>query len=156
MFRGYWNNPKATAAAYIDGWFKTGDVGYLDKEGYLFIVDRIKDMVIRGGENIGCGEVEAALLEHPLVREAAVYSVPDERLGEEVAATIFCRGEIDEIELREFLLAGLAKFKIPRYIQQSEVSLPRTASGKIFKLQIKQNAMTSTLFIKDNLPLNRI
>jgi long-chain acyl-CoA synthetase len=156
MFRGYWNNPKATAAAYIDGWFKTGDVGYLDKEGYLFIVDRIKDMVIRGGENIGCGEVEAALLEHPLVREAAVYSVPDERLGEEVAATIYCHREIDEIELREFLLARLAKFKIPRYIQQSQVGLPRTASGKIFKLQIKQNAMTSTLFIGDNLPLNRI
>jgi long-chain acyl-CoA synthetase len=142
MFRGYWNNPKATAAAHIDGWFKTGDVGYLDKEGYLFIVDRIKDMVIRGGENIGCGEVEAALLEHHLVREAAVYSVPDERLGEEVAATIFCSVEIDETELREFLVARLAKFKVPRYIQQSEGNLPRTASGKIFKLQIKQDAMT--------------
>ena len=94
MFRCYWNNPKATADSHDNGWFKTGDVCYLDDEGFLFIVDRIKDMVIRGGENIGCGEVEAALLEHPLVREAAVYSVPDERLGEEVGATLFCDGTL--------------------------------------------------------------
>ena len=145
MFRGYWNNPEATAAAHVDGWFKTGDLGYLDEEGYLFIVDRIKDMVIRGGENIGCGEVEAALLDHPQIREAAVYSVPDERLGEEVAATIFCDSQINEAELREFLAPRLAKFKIPRYIRQSNDSLPRIASGKIFKLQIRQDARTAIL-----------
>ena len=145
MFRGYWNNPEATAAAHVDGWFKTGDLGYLDEEGYLFIVDRIKDVVIRGGENIGCGEVEAALLDHPQIREAAVYSVPDERLGEEVAATIFCDSQINEAELREFLGTRLAKFKIPRYIRQSNDSLPRIASGKIFKLQIRQDARTAIL-----------
>lgn len=145
MFRGYWNNPRATADSHIDGWFKTGDVGYMDEEDYLFIVDRIKDMVIRGGENIGCGEVEAALLEHPQIREATVYSVPDERLGEEVGATLFCPSGIDETELREFLALRLAKFKIPRYIQLREDSLPRIASGKIFKLQIRQDALAAIL-----------
>ncbi len=142
MFRGYWNNPGATAESHIDGWFKTGDVGYLDEEDYLFIVDRIKDMVIRGGENIGCGEVEAALLEHPQIREAAVYSVPDQRLGEEVGASIFCdSAHVDKQELREFLSTRLAKFKIPRYIHILKQALPRTASGKIYKLKIKQSAL---------------
>jgi len=142
MFRGYWDNPEATASSHIDGWFKTGDVGYLDEEDYLYIVDRIKDMVIRGGENIGCGEVEAALLEHPKIREAAVYSVPDKRLGEEVGATIFTDGlEIDEAELRDFLATRLAKFKIPRYLQISDSLLPRTASEKIYKLHIRQQAI---------------
>ena len=144
MFRGYWNNPEATADSHTEGWFKTGDVGYMDKEEYLFIVDRIKDMVIRGGENIGCGEVEAALLEHPQIREAAVYSVPDERLGEEVGATIYSEGQtIDDRELREFLAARLAKFKIPKYIQMSDSLLPRTASEKIYKPQIKQQALAA-------------
>jgi long-chain acyl-CoA synthetase len=116
----------------------------MDEEEYLFIVDRIKDMVIRGGENIGCGEVEAALLEHPQIREAAVYSVPDERLGEEVGATIYSEGQtIDDGELREFLAARLAKFKIPKYIQMSDSLLPRTASEKIYKPQIKQQALAA-------------
>ena len=144
MFRGYWNKPEATANSHIDGWFKTGDIGYMDEEDYLFIVDRIKDMVIRGGENIGCGEVEAALLEHPKIREAAVYSVPDQRLGEELGATIYAAGKaIDEAELRDFLAARLAKFKIPRYIQIADSLLPRTASEKIYKLQIKQQALAA-------------
>ncbi len=142
MFRCYWNNPKATADSHDNGWFKTGDVGYLDDEGFLFIVDRIKDMVIRGGENVGCGEVEAALLEHPLVREAAVYSVPDERLGEEVGATLFCDDTLVEAEaLREFLASRIARFKIPRYLHITGSCLPRTGSGKIFKLQIRQEAL---------------
>jgi len=144
MFRGYWNNPEATANSLVDGWFKTGDIGYMDEEDYLFIVDRIKDMVIRGGENIGCGEVEAALLEHPLIREAAVYSVPDQRLGEEVGATIYSEGaDIDDGELREFLATRIARFKIPRYIQVSDALLPRTASEKIYKLLIKQQALAA-------------
>ena len=144
MFRGYWNNPEATANSLVDGWFKTGDIGYMDEEDYLFIVDRIKDMVIRGGENIGCGEVEAALLEHPLIREAAVYSVPDQRLGEEVGATIYSEGaDIDDGELREFLATRIARFKIPRYIHVSDALLPRTASEKIYKLHIKQQALAA-------------
>jgi hypothetical protein len=89
LFQGYWNRPEANAQAFVDGdWFRTGDVAYFDDEGFVFIVDRIKDLIIRGGENIGCGQVEAALLMHPLVHEAAVYAVPDERLGEEVGATV--------------------------------------------------------------------
>ena len=100
MFNGYWNRPEVNATVFEDGWFRTGDVAYLDDEGYLFIVDRIKDLIIRGGENIGCGHVEAAMLMHPDVREAAVYSVPDERLGEEVGATIHAAPEIDLDALR--------------------------------------------------------
>ena len=145
MFRGYWNNPQATAESHMDDWFLTGDVGYLDNEGYLFIVDRIKDMVIRGGENIGCGEIEAALLEHPYVREACVYSVPDERLGEEVGATVFWVNSVDENELRQFLSGQLAKFKIPRYFNFTDATLPRTASGKIFKLEIRNQGLKEIL-----------
>ena len=142
MFRGYWNNPEATTNSHIDGWFKTGDIGYMDEEGYLFIVGRIKDVVISGGENVGCGEVEAAMLEHPQIREAAAYSVPDKRLGEEVGATIYSDGQtIDDEELRDFLAARLAKFKIPKYIQNSDSPLPRTASEKIHKQQIRLQAL---------------
>ena len=141
MFRGYWNNQKATDESHTDDWFKTGDIGYLDDEGYLFIVDRIKDMVIRGGENIGCGEVEAALLEHPSVREACVFSVPDKRLGEEVGATLFCISTISEDELRSFLKGHLSAFKIPRYFNFTSKLLPRTGSGKIFKLEIRETAI---------------
>tara|TARA_B110001452_G_scaffold267465_1_gene277466 strand:- start:205 stop:1872 length:1668 start_codon:yes stop_codon:yes gene_type:complete len=141
MFRGYWNNQTATDESHTSDWFKTGDIGYLDNEGYLFIVDRIKDMVIRGGENIGCGEVEAALLEHPSVREACVFAVPDERLGEEVGATICCISPISEDELRSFLKGHLSAFKIPRYLDFTGTLLPRTGSGKIFKLEIRKTAI---------------
>ena len=141
VFKGYWNRPDANAEVFLeDGWMRTGDVAYLDKEGYLFIVDRIKDLVIRGGENIGCGEVEAALLEHPLVLEASVYAVPDERLGEEVGATVFSEAPVGEDDLREFLQTRLAKFQIPRYIFHNSDPLPRTASGKILKRQLRDEA----------------
>jgi long-chain acyl-CoA synthetase len=143
MFRGYWNRPQANAESFVDGWFRTGDVAYLDDEGFLFVVDRIKDLIIRGGENIGCGEVEAALLIHPEVLEAAAYSVPDERLGEEVGATICAGGTLQEDELREFLVEHVARFKIPRYIQISADPLPRIASGKIFKRQLREQAIAS-------------
>jgi long-chain acyl-CoA synthetase len=114
VFRGYWNRPDANAEAFVDGWLRTGDVAYLDDEGYVFIVDRIKDLVIRGGENIGCGTVEAALLEHPDILEASVYGVPDERLGEEVGATLYVKQPLDEAAVREFLEARLARFEIAR------------------------------------------
>ncbi|MDH3686936.1 MAG: acyl--CoA ligase, partial [Myxococcales bacterium] len=113
VIRGYWNRPDANAETFVDGWLRTGDVAYLDDEGFLYIVDRIKDLVIRGGENIGCGSVEAALLEHPAVTEASVYGVPDERLGEEVGATVHGPGVVDEAELRAFLKPRLAAFEIP-------------------------------------------
>jgi long-chain acyl-CoA synthetase len=121
-------------------WLRTGDVALIDADGFLFIVDRIKDLVIRGGENIGCGAVEAALLEHPDVIEASVYGVPDERLGEELAATIHARRGVAEGELRAFLEPRLARFEIPRYFHFSPAPLPRIASGKIFKRQLRAEA----------------
>ncbi len=141
LIRGYWNRPDANAATFVDGWLKTGDVATLDDEGYLYIVDRIKDLVIRGGENIGCGAVEAALLEHPAVAEASVYGVPDERLGEEVGATIYCTAEVTEAALRAFLEQRLAKFEIPRYLTFASEPLPRTASGKILKRELREAAI---------------
>ena len=141
IFRGYWNRPDANAETFVNGdWMRTGDVAYLDEEGFLFIVDRIKDLVIRGGENIGCGEVEAALLEHPLVHEASVYAVPDERLGEEVGATLYTERDISDAELNGFLSERLAKFKIPTYVWQQQEPLPRTASGKILKRELREQA----------------
>ncbi|TDJ42483.1 MAG: fatty acid--CoA ligase [Gammaproteobacteria bacterium] len=142
VIRGYWNRPDANAEVFVDGWLRTGDVAYLDAEGYLFIVDRIKDLVIRGGENIGCGAVEAALLEHPAVVEASVYAVPDARLGEEVGATVYARDRIDEAELRAFLEPRLARFEIPRYLHVSDEPLPRIASGKLFKRQLREEGAT--------------
>lgn len=141
VFTGYWNRPDADAEVFVDGWFRTGDVAYLDDDGYVFIVDRIKDLIIRGGENIGCGHVEAALLMHPLVHEAAVYAVPDDRLGEEVGATIYADTALDMDELRGFLGVHLARFEVPRDIVTTSDPLPRTASGKIFKRQLRADAL---------------
>lgn len=142
VFPGYWNRPEANARSFVDGdWFRTGDVAYLDEEGFLFIVDRIKDLIIRGGENIGCGQVEAALLLHPDVHEAAVYAVPDERMGEEVGATVYGAPGLDAEALRDFLAQHLARFEIPRYIRVAPGPLPRTPSGKILKRQIRQAAL---------------
>ena len=107
----------------------------------MYIVDRIKDLVIRGGENIGCGTVEAALLEHPHILEASVYGVPDERLGEEVAASIYATVPFEEAALREFLESRLAKFQIPRYFRFATVPLPRGASGKILKRELRNEAV---------------
>jgi long-chain acyl-CoA synthetase len=141
VFQGYWNLPEATAAVFVGDWLRTGDVAYLDDEDFLFIVDRIKDLIIRGGENIGCGHVEAALLMHPDVREASVYAVPDDRMGEEVGATIYARDALDEDQLREFLTQHLARYELPRYILRSAGPLPRTPSGKIFRRQIREEAI---------------
>ncbi len=143
MFREYWNKPEATADSFAeDGWFKTGDVAYIDTDGHLFIVDRIKDLIIRGGENIGCGGVEAALSSHPNVIEAAVYSVPDDRLGEEVGTTMYVTEDFDETELREYLVDHLAKYEIPRYITTTTEPLPRTGSGKLLKRQLRDDTIT--------------
>jgi len=115
----------------------------MDAEGYLYIVDRIKDLIIRGGENIGCGQVEAALLMHPDVFEAAVYAVPDERLGEEVGATVHGATTLDTEALRAFLQGHLARFEVPRYILTSAEPLPRTASGKVLKRQLRDEALVT-------------
>jgi long-chain acyl-CoA synthetase len=141
MFVGYWNRPELNAEVFTDGWFRTGDVAYLDDEGYLFIVDRIKDLIIRGGENIGCGQVEAALLKFPGIHEVAVYGMPDERLGEEVGATVYGEASLDVAALREFLNGHLARFEVPRYIRVTQTALPRTASGKILKRELRDEAV---------------
>ncbi len=143
IIKGYWGREEANLEAFDGEWLRTGDVAYIDAEGYLYIVDRIKDLVIRGGENIGCAEVEAGLLAHPQVREASVYGVPDDRLGEEVGATIFADDAIDEDELRGFLLEHIAKFKIPRYLEMSSEPLPRIASGKIDKRQLREKFVSA-------------
>jgi acyl-CoA synthetase (AMP-forming)/AMP-acid ligase II len=139
--RGYWNKPEATAEAFVDGWFHTGDVGYMDEEGYLYIVDRIKEIIIRGGENISCLEVEAAIYSHPAVSEAAVFGLPDERLGEIVGAAVVLKEgtELTSPELQDYLGEHLAAFKIPAHIWFRAEQLPRIASGKIFKRQLKQD-----------------
>lgn len=140
IMRGYWDRPQATLDAFVDGWLRTGDVAYLDQDGFVYIVDRIKDLVIRGGENIGCGAVEAVLLEHPDILEASVYGVPDERLGEEVGATVYAQATLDQTALRSFLEPRLAAFQIPRYLHVSAEPLPRLASGKILKRQLRDEA----------------
>ena len=140
IMRGYWNRPDANASTFDGDWMRTGDVATIDEDGFMYIVDRIKDLVIRGGENIGCGAVEAALLEHPAVIEACVYGVPDPRLGEEVGATLQLRVPVNEAELRAFLAPHLARFEIPRYFHFQTEPLPRIASGKIFKRQLRDEA----------------
>ena len=142
-FSGYWNNPEATRETLVDGWVHTGDVGHLDDEGYVYITDRMKDIVIRGGENIGCQEVEAALYEHPSVAEASVFGIPDERLGETVAAAVCLEPNtnLSGDELREFASERLAQFKVPSRIWIGHERLPRTASEKIFKRQIREETL---------------
>ena len=132
---GYWNKPEATASTIIDGWLHTGDVGHVDDEGYLFITDRAKDMLIRGGENIYCVEIENRLVEHPGVADAAVIGVPHETLGEEVKAVIeIAPGtEPSDADLQQWVGETLATFKVPTYIERWDGKLPRNASGKLLK-----------------------
>ena len=137
----YWENPEATSAAFTaDGFIKTGDIGYLDEDGYLFIVDRKKDIIIRGGENISAAEVEAALYGSEGIAEAAVFGAPDERLGEVPVAILHRRegSSISEDELRSFLEGRLAAFKIPARMIFSDEPLPRLGTGKIDRVALKQ------------------
>jgi long-chain acyl-CoA synthetase len=145
LMKGYWNRPEDTATAIKDGWFHTGDLGYLDDQGFLFIKDRAKDIVIRGGENIGCAEVEYALAEHPDVWEAAVFGLPDDRLGETVAAAVMLKPDspIDELGLQTFLSERIAKFKVPSRIWLQTEQLERIAAGKIAKKLVRARCIAS-------------
>ncbi|MBX9796475.1 class I adenylate-forming enzyme family protein [Sphingomonas sp.] len=139
-FKGYWNRPEATRDAFTaDQFFLTGDIGYLDEDGYLFIVDRKKDIIIRGGENISCQEVEAALYENPAVAEAAVFGLPDDRYGEVPGAVVHIRaGEVMDAEaLCEFLAGRIAAFKVPARIWLSPAPLPRLGTEKIDKVALR-------------------
>ena len=134
----YWRNPEATAATISpEGWVRTGDIGYLDEDGYLFIVDRKKEIIIRGGENISAAEVEAECYACPAVAEAAVFGAPDERLGEVPVAVIHAKSALTEGELRQFLDGRIAKFKIPERIIFSAEPLPRLGTGKIDRRALK-------------------
>jgi len=136
LMAGYWNKPEATAEAIdADGWLHTGDVGHVDKDGFLYITDRKKDMIIRGGENIYCVEIEQRLVSHPHIADAAVIGVPHPELGEEVKAVVQLEeGELlTETGVREWVAEGLAAFKVPTYVELTTEKLPRNASGKLLK-----------------------
>lgn len=137
---GYWNKPEATAATFIGGWVRTGDLARIDEDGFLFIIDRAKDMLIRGGENIYCVEVENALYEHPAVMDAAVVGKPHRTLGEEPAAVVTLKpgAHAEEAELRAFVAERLAAFKVPVKIEFRTETLPRNANGKILKIELKK------------------
>jgi len=139
LIRGYWNRPEATAETLVDGWLRSGDLGYLDEDGFVYVSDRIKDIVLRAGENVYCAEVEAAIYQHPAIYEAAVFGVPDERLGEQVAAVIMLKpgSRLSADELTEFLTEHLAPFKIPTRIGLVAEQLPRNAAGKILKRDLR-------------------
>ena len=139
LFQGYWNKPEATAECLSDGWFRSGDLGRLDEDGFLYIEDRAKDMVLRGGENVYCAEVEAAIYEVDGIVEAAAFGLPDDRLGERVAAAVRLRedSDLDQTRIQAALVDKLAKFKIPDFILCQTTPLTRGATGKIQKRDIR-------------------
>ena len=141
VIRGYLNREEATAETIVDGWLRTGDMARKDDDGFLYIVDRIKDMVLRGGENIFCAEVESAIFNHEDVAECTVFGVPDDRLGEEVGIAVFLKtgAKANADTLREHCASQLAKFKVPRYFWFVEAALPRNASGKFLKRELRDS-----------------
>jgi len=140
LIRGYWNRPEATAETIVDGWLRTGDIGRLDDEGFVYVEDRAKDIVIRAGENVYCAEVEGAIYEHPAVHEAAVFGVPHERLGEEVAAVVVRRPGVPVTveEVQEHVGARLAGFKVPSRVEIWTDPLPRNPAGKVLKRDLRE------------------
>ena len=140
IVKGYWNKPEATAQTFVDGWVRTGDLARVDDEGFCFIIDRAKDMLIRGGENIYCIEVENVLYEHPAVMDAALVAVPHKTLGEEPGAVVHLRPgrHTTEDELRAFVAGKLAAFKVPVKVVFWPETLPRNANGKILKTELKK------------------
>ncbi|KYH00390.1 fatty acid--CoA ligase family protein, partial [Bradyrhizobium sp. DOA1] len=140
VVKGYWNNPQATAAAFRDGWYRTGDIVRMDAEGFVYLLDRAKDMLIRGGENVYCVEIEDALLAHPDIFEAAIVGIPDRVLGELVGAVVRARAGsgLTADQVIEHLRPRLAAFKLPVHVDIRVDELPRTASGKIVKRQLRE------------------
>ena len=141
VMAGYWNRPEESAGALPgDGWYRTGDAGYIDADGYIFLVDRVKDMIVSGGENVYSIEVEDALYEHPAVLEAAVIGVPDERWGERVHAVVVLRpgASADEASLVEHCRARIAGYKAPRSVELRIEPLPKSGAGKILKRDLRE------------------
>jgi acyl-CoA synthetase (AMP-forming)/AMP-acid ligase II len=139
VIKGYLNRPEATAETITDGWLHTGDIAYMDEDEFIYLVDRAKEMVLRGGENVYCAEVESAIFAYEGVSECVVFGVDDERLGEEVGAAIFPKAGValDVDVLRDYLKQKLASYKIPRYIWLVDAPLPRNANGKFVKREVR-------------------
>ena len=142
VMAGYWAKPEQTAAVLSDGWYRSGDLGRLDREGYLFLVDRAKDMIVTGGENVYSSEVEQALATHPQVLECAVFGIPDEQWGEAVAASVVLRPGLDEpvtvAALQAHCREHIAGFKVPKRIDVTTAPLPKSAAGKILKRELRE------------------
>ena len=138
---GYWNRPDATAEAIRDGWLYTGDIGYFDEDGFLYVVDRAKDMILRGGENVYCVEIENCLADHPAVDEAAVIGVADAELGERVKAIVrLARGSsVSEEDLKAHVASRLARFKVPEAFSFTDDPLPRNPAGKLLKNELRKS-----------------
>ena len=140
LIRGYWNRPEATAETIVDGWLRSGDIGRLDAEGFVYVEDRVKDMILRAGENIYGAEVESVIYDHPAVHEAAVFGVPHERLGEEVGVAILPKDglALDPQDLWKFLEGKIGAHKIPAHVVVMTEPLPRNAAGKFLKRELQQ------------------
>ncbi len=138
VMAGYWNKPKETSAALVNGWYHTGDLGCIDEGGYLYLVDRVKDMIVTGGENVYSTEVEDALYRHPMVCEAAVFGVPDDRWGEAVHAVVVPRGPVSDTELKAHCRLIIAGYKVPKTIVLQDSPLPKSAAGKLLKRELRE------------------
>ena len=138
IMKGYWNKPEQTAEVLVDGWYRSGDMGFMDDEGFVFLVDRAKDMIVSGGENVYCSEVEEVLYKHPAVLEAAVFGVPDEAWGEAVHAVVVPREKITPEELIDFCRTQIAGYKLPKAITLSDEELPKSGPGKILKRELRE------------------
>jgi long-chain acyl-CoA synthetase len=137
VMAGYWNKPEATAEAMVDGWYRTGDLGYMDERSFLYLVDRAKDMIVSGGENVYSTEVEEVLYGHPAVLEAAVFGIPDARWGEAVHAVVVPRGEVAEADLVSHCRGAIADYKIPKRIELRTNPLPKSGAGKVLKRELR-------------------
>jgi long-chain acyl-CoA synthetase len=138
VMQGYWNKPEQTEQALRNGWYHTGDLGYLDDAGYLFLVDRLKDMIVSGGENVYSTEVEEVLYKHPMVLEAAVFGIPDETWGEAVYAVVVARDEVTEDELVAHCTQHIGGYKVPKVVELREEPLPKSGPGKVLKRELRE------------------
>jgi len=138
LMAGYWQKPEATAEVMSGGWYRTGDLGYRDERSYIYLVDRAKDLIVSGGENVYSTEVEEALSSHPAVEEVAVFGIPDPRWGEAVYAVVSCRRQVTPDELIAHCRGRIAGFKVPRHIEVRPEPLPKSAAGKILKRELRE------------------
>ena len=137
VMAGYWNKPEATAEALSDGWYRTGDLGYMDEHGFIYLVDRARDMIVSGGENVYSTEVEEALYRHEAVLEAAVFGIPDARWGEAVHAVVVPRAPVDEAELLRHCRTLIADYKVPKRVELRQEPLPKSGAGKVLKRELR-------------------